>query len=185
MKLFALVLSFSLCAILAGGVPEALAGTGSGAKSTGKAGKVQKAPKRRLSLLPKLCVEQFVEATPALAGYGSAADAGGQSATSLAAPAERLRVATDWGVQPFVGSTLATPVKAPERNPEPGGAVLPGSSPFCQLDAGVSYSLTPGASLNLGYRLPSSAWSSMLGSLGEETEMPTGKKVSVGISVDF
>jgi hypothetical protein len=179
-----LVLSFSLCAILTGSVP-ALAAVGNGEKSVGKVVKSQKAPKRRLSLVPKLCVEQFVEATPVLTGNGSPAEAGTQPVPPTTVPAERLRVTTEWGVQPFVGSTLATPVKAPERNPEPGGAVLPGSSPLCQLDAGVSYSLTPGTSLNLGYRLPSSAWSSMLGSLGEETEAPTGKKVSVGISVDF
>lgn len=149
-----------------------------------KPAKEQKAVRRRLTLLPKLCVEQFVENASALTEEGpmlTAKDVG----TGKREPLERLRVTTDWGLDPFVGSTPSVGVLAPERNPEPGGAALPGSDPLCQLDAGVSYDLAPGARLDLGYRLPSSTWSNMFSLFGDETETPTDKKVSVGIRVEF
>lgn len=146
--------------------------------------KQQKGARRRLTLLPKLCVEQFVENAPALTEEGPRLTAKG-AGTGESEPIERLRVTTDWGLDPFVGSTLSVGVQAPERNPEPGGAALPGSDPLCQLDAGVSYDLAPGARLDLGYRLPSSTWSNMFSLFGDETETPTDKKVSVGIRVEF
>jgi hypothetical protein len=138
--------------------------------------------------MPSLCAEQFVETGLhlKLAPPSGAADKNIASTPVPATPTPRLGMQTDWGVVPFVGSALPLPAEAPERSPSTTGTASVSSAPFCDLDAGVSYSLSPSTNLNLGYRLPNSVWSGVLGPLGEDNSGdPAGKKVTIGIDIGF
>lgn len=161
----------------------------SAATKTGKAKKAKKTEKDhlRLTLMPPLCVEQFVDSGPDL-HYASPASAAADNEIPPPAGATtpRLGLQTEWGIAPFVGSALPIPAEAPERNPDTAGSVAAVSSPFCELDAGVSYSLGRRTNLNLGYRLPSSVWSGALGPLGEDVAgESSGKQVTIGIDIGF
>jgi hypothetical protein len=159
------------------------------AAKAGKAKKTKKADKAhlRLTLMPPLCVEQFVDTTLNLhrpPPSSAAADNGGSLPAGATSP--RLGLQTDWGVAPFVGSALPLPAETPERIPADGGTMSAGTAPFCDLDAGVSYSLGRSTNLNLGYRLPSSVWSGALGPLGEDgAGESSGKQVTIGIDIGF
>lgn len=159
------------------------------ATKTGKAKKAKKTEKvhLRLTLMPPLCVEQFIDNSPNLhRAPPSPAAADNESSSPAGATSPRLGLQTEWGFAPFVGSALPLPAEAPERIPAAGGTVTAGTAPFCDLDAGVSYSLGHSTNLNLGYRLPSSVLSGVLSPLGEDvTGESSGKQVTIGIDIGF
>ncbi|HBT84075.1 MAG: hypothetical protein A2091_00080 [Desulfuromonadales bacterium GWD2_61_12] len=166
------------------------------AVKTGKSAKVVKAGKssqatkggwRRLSLMPAFCVEQFIAPEPYLdlAPPRTPAKSDGSVASEAAMALPRLGLQTDWGVVPFVGSALSPLADSPARKSVDSGMPEAENSPFCELDAGVSYNLGRSTNLNLGYSLPNTVWSGVLGPLNAAEAEPSGKKVSIGIDIDF
>ncbi len=156
---------------------------------TGKSGKAAKSTKgrSRLSLMPALCVEQFITTEPHLnlAPSRASTNIESVSASENVVPLPRLGLQTDWGVVPFVGSALAPLAESPVRSSAAGGTLVPESAPFCDLDAGVSYNLGRSTNLNLGYSLPNSILNGVLGPLNDAVDAPAGKKVSIGIDIGF
>jgi len=141
----------------------------------------------RLSLMPALCAEQFLETEPHLDLTSPAPSLSRDGSPPLESDttAPRLGLQTGLGVVPFVGSALSTPTDSPERIPGDSGITATTRAPFCDLDAGISYSLGSNSNLNLGYRLPSSVWSSVFGPLSDSAAESAGKKISIGVDIGF
>lgn len=100
------------------------------------------------------------------------------------AVAPRLQLDTGLCVA-FLGAHVLEP--APDRDSVHGNPTEPEEPFLCQLAAGVSYPLAPGAALNLGYRLPNRVLGGVGRNLGlDEAGGAAGEQeISVGVKVVF
>lgn len=132
-------------------------------------------------LLPEATLPRFAQIAPV---------ADEVEALSVAVPAVPLasaRFQFDTGLcVAFLGAAQETG-PAPDRDSVHGNPTDPEEPILCQLAAGVSYPLAPGANLNLGYQLPNRVWGGMGRNLGLDDKGldASAQGVSVGVQVTF
>ena len=86
----------------------------------------------------------------------------------------------------FIGPAPAG-VESPDRDSVQGNPAEPEAPSLCQLAAGVSYGLAPGAQLNLGYQLPNRLLKGIARPFGLDAfaDNASEQGVTVGVQLTF